>query len=165
HPMVGSMVARVRPPRRSGVPGYVCGVDAGRDGIDVFSFGSAYLGPQTHPFFVVGDPSAPNFQVRNLGVSPQLAGRLPDRLRLLGSFDSTPAARDHTGAMRALDTNRERALNLLTADAARTAFDLTREPRRVRERYGMHPWGQRALMARRLVEHGASIVTMVMENP
>jgi uncharacterized protein (DUF1501 family) len=29
----------------------------------------------------------------------------------------------------------------------------------------MHVWGQRALLARRLVEHGASFVTMVMENP
>src|SRR5262245_29106051 len=165
HPMVGSMVARVRPERRAGVPAYVTGVDAGRDGIDVFSFGSAYLGPQTHPFMVVGDPSAPNFQVRNLGVAPHLAQRLPDRLRLLSTFDTTPAERDHSGGMRAIDANRERALGLLTTDAARTAFDLTREPRPVRERYGMHPWGQRALLARRLVEHGASFVTMVMENP
>src|SRR4051794_13329487 len=45
HPMVGSMVARVRPGRREGVPAYVCGTDPGRDGIDVYSFGSAYLGP------------------------------------------------------------------------------------------------------------------------
>src|SRR5262249_35127581 len=138
HPMVGSMVARVRPERRAGVPAYVTGVDAGRDGIDVFSFGSAYLGPQTHPLMVVRDPTAPNSQVRNLGVAPPLAQRLPDRLRLLSTFDTTPAERDHTGGMRAIDANRERALGLLTTDAARTAFDLTREPRPVRERYGMH---------------------------
>ena len=29
----------------------------------------------------------------------------------------------------------------------------------------MHAWGQRCLLARRLVEHGASFVTMVLENP
>ena len=29
----------------------------------------------------------------------------------------------------------------------------------------MHPWGQRCLLARRLVEAGASFVTMVLENP
>ena len=39
-----------------------------------------------------------------------------------------------------------------------------REPQAVRQRYGIHPWGQRALMARRLVEAGVSFVTMVMEN-
>ena len=165
YPMVGSMVARVLPERRAGVPTYVAGVDAGRDGIDVFSFGSAYLGPSTHPFMVVGDPSAANFQVRNLGLAPQQAARFPDRLRLLNTLDNTPTSRDASGTMGAMDTYRERALGLLTADAARTAFDLTREPRHVRERYGMHPWGQRALLARRLVEHGASFVTMVMENP
>ena len=56
-------------------------------------------------------------------------------------------------------------MSLLTSDAARQAFDLSQSRRKLRERYGMHPWGQRALLARRLVEHGASFVTMVMENP
>ena len=45
------------------------------------------------------------------------------------------------------------------------AFDLSREPQSLRERYGMHGWGQRALMARRLVEAGCSFVTVAMENP
>src|SRR5437763_8824256 len=70
HPMVGSMVAKVRQDHRAGVPNYIAGVDAGRQGIDVFSFGSAYLGPATHPFMVVGDPSAANFSVQDLAVSP-----------------------------------------------------------------------------------------------
>jgi uncharacterized protein (DUF1501 family) len=51
------------------------------------------------------------------------------------------------------------------SDKARNAFDLSQEESRVRERYGMHAYGQRALMARRLVEAGCSFVTMVMENP
>ena len=67
--------------------------------------------------------------------------------------------------MGAMDALRQRALGLLTTDVARKAFDLAREPLRLRERYGMHPWGQRCLMARRLVEAGASFVTMVLENP
>src|SRR4051794_23765970 len=53
YPMVGSMVAKVRQEHHAGVPNYVSGTDGGRDGIDVFSFGSAYLGPATHPFTVV----------------------------------------------------------------------------------------------------------------
>ena len=47
----------------------------------------------------------------------------------------------------------------------RDAFDLSREDQRLRERYGRHSWGQRAILARRLVEAGASFVTVVMENP
>src|SRR5207237_10372091 len=57
HPMVGSMVYRVRGPRPGGVPNYISGTDGGRDGIDVFSFGFAYLGPSTHPFTVAGGPT------------------------------------------------------------------------------------------------------------
>jgi hypothetical protein len=165
HPMVGSMVSQVRGQRRDGVPNYVAGTDAGRDGIDVFSFGSAYLGPSTHPFMVPGDPAVANFEVPNLRPTPQLSEQLDARLQLLNRFDTADPSLDHTGAMGAIDVNRRRALGLLTTNAARKAFDLSREPQRLRERYGMHRYGQRALLARRLVEAGASVVTMVMDNP
>jgi hypothetical protein len=165
HPMVGSMVAQCRAARHEVVPNYVAGIDRGRDGIDVFSFGSAYLGPATHPFFVPGDPAEASFQIRNLQPAPAMGQHLNERLSLLDSLDALNPATDATGGMTAIDSNRRRALGLLTTPAARQAFDLSREPVRVRERYGMHRFGQRALMARRLVEAGASFVTMVMENP
>jgi hypothetical protein len=165
HPMVGSMVAKVRERQKAGVPNYAAGTDAGRDGIDVFSFGSAYLGPSTHPFTVTGDPSSPTFQVRNLAPSPRVKGQLSERLELLGKLDAAKDAHDASGTMAAVEASRRRALELLTGDGARAAFDLSREPPKLRERYGLHVWGQRALLARRLVEHGASFVTMVLENP
>lgn len=165
YPMVGSAVAEMRRERAAEVPNYVSIVDGGRDHIDVFSFGAAYLGPRTHPFTVVGDPSAANFQVKNLAPRPDLAPRLPDRISLLGRLDTLPRTLDNSGTAEGIDVSRQRALELLTADTARHAFDLTREPEKLRERYGMHVWGQRCLMARRLVEHGASFVTMVLENP
>jgi hypothetical protein len=86
-------------------------------------------------------------------------------LDLLGRFDTLPARLDKSGTMEAMDEYRQKALELATSDDARQAFDLSREPDRLRQRYGMHVWGQRALLARRLVEQGASFVTMVMENP
>jgi len=165
YPMVGSMVAKVREGRKAGVPNYIAGTDPGRDGIDVFSFGSAYLGPSTHPFTFSGDPSSPTFEVRNLSPNPQIKGQLPERLELLGQLDTAKTDRDHSGTMEAIDTSRRRALELMTTDAARRAFDLSREPAKLRERYGHHAWGQRAILARRLVEHDASFVTMVLENP
>jgi hypothetical protein len=140
-------------------------MDDGRDGIDVFSFGSAYLGAATHPFTVPGDPAAPAFRTRNLDRSPHLVSQLDDRLSLLGRLDRTNPAIDASGTMAALDANRERALRLLQSDATRQAFDLSREPAALRERYGLHRYGQRCLLARRLVEAGASFVTMVLENP
>src|SRR5262245_15584696 len=164
YPMVGSMVSRVRPERRGGVPDYIVGADGGREHIDVFSFGSAYLGPSTHPFTVGGDPSDHRFEVRNLQFT-QPQQRIDQRLDLLTRLDSANVSTDHTGTMASMDSYRQRSLNLLGTDAARRAFDMNREPRAVRERYGMHRYGQRALLARRLVEAGATFVTMVMENP
>jgi hypothetical protein len=163
-PMVGSIVAKVREKRNLGIPNYVAGTDAGRSDIDVFAFGSAYLGPETHPFTVVGDPSAPKFAVQNLSLSREMEGRLDDRVSLLSGLDRIRRNVDARGTMLAVDEFNARAVTLLTSDKAREAFDLSREPEAVRERYGMHPWGQRALMARRLVEAGVSFVTMVMEN-
>lgn len=165
HPMVGSMVSRMRQNRHAGVPNYVLGADPGRDHIDVYSFGAAYLGPSTYPFTVAGDPSSPQFSVQNLAPLAGTADRLPERTRLLNRLDTMSPAVDATGRVGAMDTFRGRAFELISNDTVRRAFDVRQEPQRLRERYGMHAWGQRALLARRLVEHGASFVTMVMENP
>jgi hypothetical protein len=165
YPMVGSMVAKCREEIRRGVPNYIGVTDPGREGLDVYGFGSAYLGPSTHPFIFAGDPSNPTFQVPNLAPSAESLNRLSDRLGLLRDFDRPLVARDAANLMAAMDVSRARAVDLLQSATARRAFDITAEPSRLRERYGMHAWGQRCLLARRLVEHGASFVTMVLENP
>src|SRR5262245_25814427 len=127
YPMVGSMVAKVREGIERGVPNYIAGADPGRDHIDVFSFGSAYLGPSTHPFMVAGDPSSPKFEVKNVAASADIAGRMGERNRLMNGFDKVQTRIDQSGTMSALDSIKHRALSLLTTDAARTAFDLSRE--------------------------------------
>ncbi|MCS7046071.1 MAG: DUF1501 domain-containing protein [Gemmataceae bacterium] len=165
HPMVGSMVARLRPQRPGRIAHYIAGTDAGREGIDVFSFGSAYLGPTTHPFMVAGDPAAPNFEVRNLRPNGPIEAQLPHRLELLQRLDTVAHRQAADRGGEPMDVYRRQALGLLSSDATRRAFDLSQEPLRLREKYGMHRYGQRCLLARRLVEHGATFVTMVLENP
>lgn len=164
-PAVGSIVAKERENWDFGLPNYVAGMDNGRQGVDVFSFGAAYLGQAVTPFTVPGDPSQPTFRVNDLGLPAEMADRLDDRVRLRNGFDQVRRSLDLSGAMGALDAFDRRALSLLTSDTARRAFDLNAEDPRLRERYGMHAWGQRALLARRLVEAGCSFVTMVLENP
>lgn len=164
-PMVGSVVAKLRDRRDRGVPNYVAGTDPGRGGVDVFSFGAAYLGEATTPFTVVGDPSSEDFRVENLGLSPESAARMGGRARLLAGFDQLRRDVDRTGTLEAMDEFDRRALGLLVSGKARDAFDLSREDPRLRDRYGRHAWGQRALLARRLVEAGCGFVTMVLENP
>ena len=156
---------RLRGERRDGVPNYVAGMDIGRQGIDVFAFGSAYLGPSVHPFTVPGDPSRASFQVPNLRATQS---------RGTAAATARPAQPDRHGQRRPMTSPApcgpwtliaSGPWSLLTTDAARRAFDLEQETTAVRERYGMHPYGQRCLLARRLVEAGASFVTMVLENP
>jgi len=59
-----------------------------------------------------------------------------------------------------LDAAYRKAFDLITSQAAKEAFNLSREPERLRERYGNTPWGRGALLARRLVEAGVTFVTL-----
>jgi hypothetical protein len=164
YPMVGSMAAEVLKNKRAAVPNYISVVDAGRQQIDVFSFGSAYLGPQSHPLIVPGDPADAKFEMKNLSLVRGAEDKLKDRLALLNKFDQPLSGPDLGGRAEGMTAARSRALDLISTDTAKTAFDLTKESAKTRERYGMHRYGQRALMARRLVENGASWVTLVLEN-
>jgi hypothetical protein len=165
YPMVGSLVSKMREEKHVGLPNYIAGVDGGRQQVDTFSFGAAYLGQATTPFTFYGDPAESKFSVQNLSIPAEFADKLYDRQSLLAKFDTTRREIDKTGAMNAMDTFNRKAVELVTSPKARDAFDLTREPAHVRDRYGMHRYGQRCLLARRLVEAGCSFVTMVLENP
>jgi len=128
--------------------------------------GPAYLGPSYEPFSVTGDPSAPRFQVPNVGLPDAgQADRLEARIRLRRSFDGFRREVDQSGVMRAMDDFEAQALNLLTSPDAARAFDLAAESPRVRDRYGLNQWGQQCLMARRLVEAGVEIVTTTFDGP
>jgi hypothetical protein len=164
-PAVGSIVAKCREHVSCGLPNYVSGTEPGRAAVDVYSFGAAYLGPSYTPFNIPGDPSEKDFSVKNLSVEKSASERLDDRKSLLQGFDKLRRNIDDSGVMSAMDEFNQQAMSMLTSDHARNAFDLSQESDALRDRYGRHAWGQRALMARRLVEAGCSFVTMVMENP
>ncbi|QDT97836.1 DUF1501 domain-containing protein [Gimesia aquarii] len=158
-PTVGPIVSRMREHRRVGVPNYVA------SSARAYGGGSAYLGESAMPFVVGGNPGASGYTVPNLSLSNGLKERLDDRVHLLKSFDHFRRDVDLKGSMESMDEINQQALSLLTSDKAREAFDLSRESDATRDRYGRHKWGQRALLARRLVEAGSSFVTMYMNNP
>ena len=134
-------------------------------GGSTFSFGAAYLGTSHTPFIVDGDPSTAQFQIPSLSLDTAMERRLADRSGLSSSLDRLRREVDAGTSMRAKDDFDARALDMLTSPAAREAFDLSRESDLVRDRYGRHRFGQRALLARRLVEAGSTFVTVVMEHP
>ena len=163
-PATGSIVAKCRELRDNGVPNYVSLNPGGRIG-DVFAQGSAYLGQSYNPFNVQGDPSSPTFNMPGITPLVSVAGRTEDRLQLLSALDRMDRRLDASGSIDSLDRFQKRGLSMLSSDRAKKAFDLSLETDAVRDRYGRHCWGQRALMARRLVEAGVSFVTVIMENP
>jgi hypothetical protein len=119
------------------------------------------LGVRFDPFVLNADPNARDFRVRNLSLTEGLTGeRLLQRLDLLGQFASRAPTIAAAGSAD-YDTHRDQAAKMVVSGAAAEAFDLSREPDQVRDRYGRHRWGQSHLLARRLVEAGTKFVTTV----
>ena len=165
YPCVGSMAFKALEGKRDtrGMPGYMALGNGRVNGINTFSFGSAYLGAETHPFAISADPSDKNF--KNIDIDKALTERLNDRTTLLRDFDQMRRDVDNSGIFDSMDIFNQRALSMMTSENVRDAFDLSKESERTRDRFGNHNWGTRALLARRLVEAGANWVTVVMENP
>ena len=131
----------------------------------VGTMGPAWLGQANAPFLVPGDPSAPNFKVANIGIDEKMANRAIDRMRLLEGFDKVRRDIDADGTIKAIDKFNDQALAMLTSEKVKNAFDLSKEPKKVRERYGMNDFGQKGLLARRLVENGARFVNLNWSAP
>ncbi len=90
--------------------------------------------------------------------------RLNRRRSLVEQFDRARADLDRTPAGRSQDRFREMAFSLIGSEKVRQALDLNREPRPLRESYGMTLFGQAALAARRLVEAGSRFVTVFWDE-
>jgi len=126
-PAVTSIVSKMLTRPDQAMPPLVLGVDSGRQGIDVFSFGAAWLGAATTPFVVAGDPSAADFKVQNIGLTPDMQTRLNDRAHLLSGMDRLRRDADASGLMGAMDEFSQRAFHMLTSPKVQEAFDLSRD--------------------------------------
>jgi uncharacterized protein (DUF1501 family) len=154
NPSVGSVVARVRGPvhAHSGVPTYVRVLSnhGGYPGDD-----AVWLGHAHSPFRVGLNRS--NQMLSNMSLRIERE-QLDDRLTLLRTLDTFDRSLDVPGMAQAMDGFQRQAVDVVLG-AAREAFDLSREPLAVRERYGPG-LGQELLLARRLCEAGAGFVTL-----
>lgn len=158
YPEIGSIVARHLEDRVRDLPLYV-------GSNKFYGGGPAYLGPAYAPFMYSGDPNTKNFNVGNLTLSQEAAALLEKRTQLLASFDTFRREVDRAQSMSALDKFNQRALDLLTSSRTREAFDLSKEPDSLRDRYGRTTGGQSLLMARRLVEAGVRFVQITANFP
>ncbi len=120
-----------------------------------------FLGKAHDPFALMADPSKPKFKVPDLLPPDQIgANRLARRRSMRQLVDETVKSFEASEDARLLDDNFQAAFRMMTSEQARGAFDLEKEPRKVRERYGMNRFGQCCLLARRLVENGVRFVTI-----
>jgi hypothetical protein len=120
-----------------------------------------FLGKAHDPFALMADPSLPNFRVPDLLPPDQISVARMDRRRTLrGIVEEATKAFEASEDARLLDDNFQAAYRLMTSQQARDAFDLSKEPQSVRERYGLNRFGQCCLLARRLVENGVRFVTI-----
>lgn len=120
-----------------------------------------FLGKNYDPFVLGADPSKPNFTVPDLLPPAEIGeARVERRKKLRDIVDGTVKSFEASENAKLMDSNFASAFKLMTSTKAREAFDLSKEPAAVRERYGMTRFGQSCLLARRLVEAGVRFVTL-----
>jgi hypothetical protein len=160
-PYLGSFVAKHKPSKRNIVSNAWLIKCVGRPVFCAPNIGiGGYLGSAYAPVFV---GSANNHPAMDDFTPPPIydlgdADRLAQRRELLSNIESKALAKDAAGADWA--DLREKAYDAMTRPEGREAFNLSREPSKLRDQYGRHPLGQNLLLARRMVEAGVRFVTV-----
>jgi hypothetical protein len=162
-PSLGSILSKVRPARKSGFSYVTLGDLRHFGNNDSMGQNAGCLGKAYDPFTIpFVRPMTGLLELE--GVASQWAsldrGRLDKRRLLRDEMNRVAPALEATADMRALDGYTRRAFSLLSSPASRDAFNLDKEPHKVREFYGPTPFAQNCLLARRLVETGVPLVTV-----
>jgi hypothetical protein len=161
-PSMGSVVSYLTPP--GDLPASVTiPRPIGHDGVIYTGTYAGFLGPQHDPLELQAPAEVQERAAHGLEL-PQGwdAHRLQSRVGLLKTLEEYDRL-NQGGAHRVqgLSKFREQAFRMLTSSAAKDAFDLNKENDKTRDRYGRNEYGEGFLLARRLVEAGARLVTLV----
>jgi len=162
-PAVGSVVSRLRG-SNNGLPAHVSLHD------NPTWEHPYYLGPAHRPLRTFQrekeNPALADMRLP-AGVTPD---RFEDRKGLLRRFDTLRRDLDASGAFEAADAATAKALEVVTSGKVREAFDLSKEPEKLRAAYGFGKAafdfvpGQEFLLARRLVEAGVRVVSVAVHG-
>lgn len=155
YPSLGSIVSHELGSRND-LPPYVCVPSQPN------SFaGTGYLGSAYGPFSLGADPANGGFKVRDLnlpnGVDDQ---RFAERKEMRAVVDAHFSSLEKSDALEGMDSFYDRAYAMMSSAKAREAFDMKKEPDKLRDEYGRNAAGQRMLLARRLVEAGTRFVSL-----
>jgi hypothetical protein len=156
HPSLGSVTAAERGVP-AGLPAYFSMPEMSRSG------GPNFLGAKYAPFVVSDNPNTTDFRVRDVALPRGLSGdRFLERCDQRAEVDKFQRFLDKQASdpAMAFDEHYQQANDLMRSKEAQAAFDIGREPERIRDTYGRNTFGQRALLARRLVEAGVPFITL-----
>lgn len=162
-PSIGSVISKVQGATNPGVPPFV-GLEPVMQHKPYNYSGPGFLGIGYRSFRPAGEGKS------DLTLNGVTVDRLADRKALLASFDQFRRDVDASGLMSGLDAFNAQAFGMLTSSKLLEALDYQREEKRVIERYGKGDPKVRGdaaprmleqfLIARRLVEAGARMVTV-----
>ena len=157
-PSLGSILARELGPRNNIPPFILYGDHDDWSGYEQY-FRAGFLGTEYDPMGVP-DPGGELLKLPDLRLPKNLTlERLQNRRSLLKIVDQVSRQKEEIAEYASLDNYTEQALRMILSPNVKQAFDLSQEPEKTREAYGEHGFGQSALLARRLVEHGCRLVT------
>ncbi|MCY2942759.1 MAG: DUF1501 domain-containing protein, partial [Planctomycetota bacterium] len=163
-PAYGSIVSKFKP-KSGGVPSFISFPHVIRDGSVTPGQHASFMGKTYDPFFIGQDPNSADFNLPELilpsGINPE---RIANRKEMMSIIDAETKILEKSSKAKGIQDNYDRAHDMLTSKSIRTAFDISAEPLAVRERYGRTTYGQSCLLARRLVEAGATFINVYFSS-
>jgi hypothetical protein len=159
-PSIGSIICKETGPRNE-LPQYAL-VPQPQE-VDFFSYadayGSAFIGANYNPM-VVPDPSQPDFHIPDLRLPKTVtAETIEHRKSFLKVVDRLYREKEEQAEFGTMDALSRQALGMLLSPNVEKAFDLSKEPDKLRDAYGRNRVGQSVLLARRLIESGCRFVS------
>ncbi|MEX2112491.1 MAG: DUF1501 domain-containing protein [Pirellulales bacterium] len=148
YPSMGSIAAKYRGPNAANMPAFVGLADSWKADV----WGSGHMGSEYEPIQgkeLTGRLALPQ------GINVQ---RLQDRQDLRRQFDRLRRGLERVADVQATDRYTEMAYDMVSSGRVQQAFDVSRETDATRDAYGRESIGEKALLARRLIEAGVTYV-------
>jgi hypothetical protein len=159
-PHAGSQIMRLKPPEAPMLPFVMLPRPLQESNVIGKGGTAGFLGPAFDPYYFYQDPNK-EIKLDDLTLRKDVSkDRFSRRARLLDQVNAAMPEIEKAVEGYALDRYYEKAFDLILSGRARDAFDLSKEPEKMRDRYGRHTFGQGCLLARRLIEAGTRFVQM-----
>jgi hypothetical protein len=153
HSSIGSVLSYMAERDNPDLPAYVS--------VSGQNWPAGHIGPAFAPFHV----ATPTDATRNIDAHRSIDAKgLNGRLDLLIDLDKSFAGRHRGDETIAAYAEHYRAALRMMRSRGAAAFDLTGESAELRQRYGMGPFGQGCLLARRLVQAGVRFVEVALDG-